>query len=264
MPARHASLAPPKLIAETKVGSYVGSPTETRVTPAPSRSPRAKGALMAVPVPSELTHLLDHLAPSARDEAWTAFVQSHSKLILYVARSLGGDHDDVMDRYACVLEKLRRDDFHRLRGYGADGRGKFTTWLVVVVRRMCLDLQREKYGRVRSDDHISGDGHRMRGRLVDLVSNGTEITELVDNSTGGPEDRLRAIQLDDALKSAVAALEPNERLLLRLRFEDDLTAPDIARLMLWRSQFDVYRQLRKVLNTLRMALVRHGVADSAP
>lgn len=219
---------------------------------------------MTVPVPYELTHLLDHLEPSARDDAWTAFVQANSKLILYVARSLGGDHDDVMDRYAWVLDQLRRDDFHRLRAYGADGRGKFTTWLVVVVRRLCLDHRREKYGRARSDDEGREDGRRMRERLVDLVSDGPELTELVDTSAGGPEERLRALQLDDALKSAVATLEPNDRLLLRLRFEDELSASQIARLMSCRSQFDVYRRLRYVLDTLRTALVRHGVGDPEP
>jgi RNA polymerase sigma factor (sigma-70 family) len=219
---------------------------------------------MTVPVPYELTHLLEHLESSARDEAWAAFVEANSKLILYVARSLGGDHDDVMDRYASVLEQLRRDDFHRLRAYGADGRGKFTTWLVVVARRLCLDHQREKYGRARSNDEGRQASLRMRGRLADLVADGVEITELVDASTVGPEEQLRALQLDGALKAAVATLDPDDRLLLKLRFEDELSAPQIARIISCRSQFDVYHRLRHVLDTLRKALVRHGVNDPAP
>jgi RNA polymerase sigma factor (sigma-70 family) len=219
---------------------------------------------MDVPVPYELSHLLDRLEPLARDEAWIAFVQANSKLILYVARSLGGDHDDVMDRYTFVLEQLRRDDFHRLRGYGADGRGKFTTWLVVVARRLCLDHHRAKYGRMRAEDEGLENGHRMRGRLVDLISDDAELTQLVDTSGGGPEERLRALQLDGALKSAIAALEPDDCLLLRLRFEDELPVPRIARIMSCRSQFDVYRRLRRVLDTLRTALILNGVGDSAP
>ena len=219
---------------------------------------------MVEPVPFELARLLGQLAPSEHDEAWTAFVQANSKLILHVARSLGGDHDDVMDRYAYVLGQLRRDDFHCLRAYAADGRSKFSTWLVVVVRRQCLDHRREKYGRARGDDGGREDGRRMRRRLVDLVSDGAEVTELVDTSAGGPEARLRALQLDDALKSAVATLEPHDRLLLRLRFEDELSAPQIARVIACRSPFDVYRRLRHVLDTLRTALVRHGVGDSVP
>jgi RNA polymerase sigma factor (sigma-70 family) len=209
-------------------------------------------------------HLLDHPEQSARDEAWTAFVQGNTRLILYVARSLGGDHDDVMDRYAFVLGQLRRDDFHRLRAYGDDGRGKFTTWLVVVVRRLCLDHQREKYGRVRGDDEDREDGHRMRARLVDLISDDGALTELVDASAAGPEEQVRAAQLDDALKLAVATLEPDDRLLLRFRFEDDLSAAEIARLMSCRSPFDVYRRLRRVLGTLRTALLSRGVGEPAP
>jgi len=219
---------------------------------------------MDLPVPYELAHLLGHLEPSARDDAWTAFVRANSRLILYVAHSLGGDHDDVMDRYAFVLEQLRRDDFHRLRGYGADGRGKFTTWLVVVARRLCLDHHREKYGRTRGENEGRENGHRMRGRLVDLISDDAELTELVDTSGDGPEERLRALQLDGALQSAIASLEPDDRLLLRLRYEDELPAPQIARIMSCRSQFDVYRRLRRVLDTLRTLLIRNGVGDSGP
>jgi RNA polymerase sigma factor (sigma-70 family) len=136
--------------------------------------------------------------------------------------------------------------------------------LVVVVRRLCLDHQREKYGRNRDEDESREDGHRMRGRLVDLVSDGSDITELVDTSAAGPDERVRALQLDQALKSAVAALEPDDRLLLRLRFEDDLSAPEIARIMACRSQFDVYRRLRHALEKLRNALIRRGIGDSAP
>jgi RNA polymerase sigma factor (sigma-70 family) len=209
-------------------------------------------------------HLLDHPELSARDEAWTAFVEGNSKLILYVARSLGGDHDDVMDRYAFVLSQLRRDDFHRLRAYGDDGRGKFTTWLVVVVRRLCFDHRREKYGRVRGDDENVEDGHRMRGRLVDLISDHNALTELVDLSSTSPDDHVRAAQLDDLLKSALAALEAEDRLLLRFRFEDDLSAGEIARLMSCRSPFDVYRRLRRVLASLRTTLLSRGVHDPLP
>src|SRR5204862_509166 len=67
-----------------------------------------------------------------------------------VARSLTTDHDAAMDGYAHVLERLREHDCRRLRGYAPDGRTKFTTWLVVVARRLCLDFHRHRYG--RSDD----------------------------------------------------------------------------------------------------------------
>jgi RNA polymerase sigma factor (sigma-70 family) len=215
---------------------------------------------MAERVLSQLPH---HLERSSRDEAWTDFVEANSKLILYVARSLGGDHDDAMDRYAFVLDQLHRDDSHRLGRYGADGRGKFTTWLVVVVRRLCLDYARQKYGRVRHAEN-GDESRRMRTRLVNLISDQRELSELVDTSAANPDERLRALELDDALSRTLGTLDAEDRLLLRLRFEDDLSAREIARLMSCRSQFDVYRRLRQVLETVRLALLKKGVADAAP
>ncbi len=64
-------------------------------------------------VPPELSALLDAPDGPARDEAWGAFVERHSRLLFHVA--LGGDHDAVMDRYSFILERLRSEDCHRLR-----------------------------------------------------------------------------------------------------------------------------------------------------
>ena len=44
-----------------------------------------------------------------------------------------------MDHYAFMLDRLQEDGFHRLRAFAGDGRGQFTTWLVVVARRLCVE-----------------------------------------------------------------------------------------------------------------------------
>ena len=58
-------------------------------------------------LPSQLQVLLEAVEASQQDRAWTAFLDSYSRLILYVARQIPRDHDAVMDRYAFVLERLR-------------------------------------------------------------------------------------------------------------------------------------------------------------
>ncbi|MDF2774004.1 MAG: hypothetical protein K0S86_3501, partial [Geminicoccaceae bacterium] len=98
-------------------------------------------------LPAPLSALLEASDVRSRDEAWAAFVSCYSPLIMRVARLLDRDADAVMDRYAFALDHLRRDDCKRLRQYAADGRGEFTTWLVLVVRRLCLDEHRRRYGR---------------------------------------------------------------------------------------------------------------------
>jgi DNA-directed RNA polymerase specialized sigma24 family protein len=97
---------------------------------------------MAPAVPPELSRLINAADESARQEAWEVFVQNHSKLLIHAVRSMGGGYDATMDRYAHVLERLRSDDFQRLRAYAPMDCAKFTTWLVVVARRLGVDYQR--------------------------------------------------------------------------------------------------------------------------
>ena len=97
------------------------------------------GEVMAESFPPELSGLLDSRDALSKEEAWQRFVNRHSRLLLTTARETCADYDDGMERYAFLLDELKQDDFRRLRKYLADGRGKFTTWLVVVARRLCVD-----------------------------------------------------------------------------------------------------------------------------
>ena len=67
-----------------------------------------------------LHELLAASDTAQRDAAWDNLMGDHSGLLLRVARTFGGGHDAVMDRYVHILEELRRNDFRRLRGYVPD------------------------------------------------------------------------------------------------------------------------------------------------
>ena len=121
-------------------------------------------------VPSELASLLAARDDVARNVAWDAFVARYSRLLLVIAREYGGVHDDVMDRYAVILERLRDDDFRRLRVWTNDRRSALTTWLGVVARRTCLDELRRRYGRARGSSVEALETRRQRRRLTDLVT----------------------------------------------------------------------------------------------
>jgi RNA polymerase sigma factor (sigma-70 family) len=215
--------------------------------------------------PDVLARLLAANAPGSRDDAWTAFVAAHSRLLLHVARSLGGDHDAAMDRYAQVLEHLRRDDFRRLRAFVADGRSEFTTWLVVVAQRICLDHHRHRYGRSGAGQQvatIADDDRAARRRLVDLVSAELDLDLLGDNARPDAADALATADAYEALEAALSLLAPADRLLVKLRFEDDLPIPEIARQLELPTRFHVYRRLTRVLVALRQALEQAGVRDA--
>lgn len=160
-------------------------------------------------LPPELSGLLEAADPAAREAAWKTFVETHSRLLLHTARALGRDYDATMDAYAYLLEQLRRDDFHRLQAYISDGRTKFTTWLVVVARRLCLDRVRQRYGRPHGTGPKSNETHGVRRRLVDLFAEELDASDLADPANANPETQLQARELGRALMAALGGDVPD-------------------------------------------------------
>lgn len=212
-----------------------------------------------------LVRLLSAGDPASQNQAWDAFVQSYSRLLISTARKFGGDRDAAMDRYAFILEQLRCDGFKRLRRYAADGRSEFTTWLVVVARRLCLDYRRRRYGRPRTEaDRVTAGERVARKRLVDFIVEDLDPVGAISSDGPDPELELRAGQLRGALRGALRSLPSRDRMLLACRYEEGMTARDIARLMDFPSVFHVYRHLKAVQRSLRGLLERKGVDDPSP
>ena len=88
---------------------------------------------------------------------------------------------------------------------------------------------------------------------------------MAPSDTGeAPDAAIRREQLNTALLASLATLLPRERLLLTLRFEDDLTAREIAIRLRYPTPFHVYRAINGILESLRDRLHRQGVSDSNP
>jgi RNA polymerase sigma factor (sigma-70 family) len=217
--------------------------------------------------PGLLGRLLESHTQADQDHAWARLVEAHTELLLRTARYFGGDHDAVMDRYAFILEQLRRDQFRRLRGYNVRDDATFDVWLVAVARRLCLDHYRHRYGRLRTadrEDEETALERTGRRRLVDLLSEALEVTALPDPTSGAPDQELAAKELHQALTAALDALEPSDRLLLRLLYEEELTARETARLMQLPTLFHVYRRRNQLLTILRRQLQSRGVHELEP
>lgn len=202
--------------------------------------------------------------PSDQDQAWTRFLDAYSRLVLHVARSVFQDRDEAMDAYAHVLEQLRTNDFARLRAFSPEGRGKFSTWLVAVVRRLCLDFARRSHGRRRGDPR--SDRSRLeriaRRRIHELEGNDAELSR-VPAEHASPFEVLSAGEVREALSVALDALTPADRLMIALRFEDDLSAQQIANVLKLPSPFHVYRRLDAITRTLRQHLQARGFEGAA-
>jgi RNA polymerase sigma factor (sigma-70 family) len=180
--------------------------------------------------------------------------------LIRVARHLGGDHDAVMDRYAWMLDGLRHNNYRRLRPWASDGRGKFTTWLIVVARRLCHDHHRHRYGRPQGQAP-DAEARATRRNLVDLVGPELDHDSLGPSDQEGADGALIHRERAERLRGALDRLDPGDRVILRYRFEDNLPVPRIARLLGIESPFVLYRRIDRILATLRRELAAAGIED---
>ena len=220
---------------------------------------------IATALPPSLARLLSARDGTLADKAWEEFVAAYSSLFLHTCRSVTRDRDTAMEGYAFVLEGLREDQFRRLRAYVPEPGTQFTTWLVVVTRRLLLDHHRHRYGRSRSDADPRRAQHLARRRLEDLAASAVDPDELATDAPAGmPDLVVRRGELSQALQSALEELTPSDRLLLALRFDDDRSVRDIAATMGLPTVFHVYRRLGTALSALKRALARRGVHEPEP
>jgi RNA polymerase sigma factor (sigma-70 family) len=216
-------------------------------------------------LPDEIADFLHADSPARREAAWTSFLAQHNRLLLRVAYAVAPNHEDAMDAYALVLGQLRETNGHRLRAYAADGRSKFTTWLVVVARSICVDFIRHKYGRYSANGNADGDLDRAARRsLAQLLDDRTDIGLIADENAAAPDEPLRSHELRSRLDEAMATISDDDRLLLKLRFDDDLSASAISKLVGLPTPFHVYRRLNALLRRLRDHLAQRGVESAQP
>lgn len=210
-------------------------------------------------VPLQLAQLLGSPDGASRAAAWDQLIADHTRLLLAVARSFGGAHDDTMDRYSFVLEKLRESEFHRLRTYQPGRGASFSTWLTATARHLCLDFHRARYGRYELRDEGKLPELSIRRTLADCISAQIDLESVADSKSLPPDTIAVHHDRDCELREALRTLSSRERLLLALRFQEELSAPRIARMLGMPTPFHVYRQLHHLLARLRLALESRGI-----
>jgi RNA polymerase sigma factor (sigma-70 family) len=178
------------------------------------------------------------------------------------------------------------------------GRSSLSTYLSVVITNLFRDYRNSVWGRwrpsaaaaragpmgIRLEELISRDGHSLREAIGVLQSAGvalsdTEIARLaaiLPPRTGATEVGLEEVDAaavdaspppsapDDeaeviaAVRGALAQLPPEEQLIVRMRFWDDISVADIAR-TLHTEQKPLYRKLESIQSRIRTLLATHGI-----
>ena len=165
-----------------------------------------------------------------------------------------------MDRYSYVLEKCREANFRRLRAFDVVGGASFSTWITIAAQRLCLDHDRSRYGRHRATLESGEPNARraLRRALANAVGAEVDTDLLPDTTALSAEAMVIRADREARVRMALASLPARDRLLLALRFEDDLSASSIAGLIGMPTPFHVYRRLNALLSQLRAVLITRG------
>lgn len=106
-----------------------------------------RGGIFVLVTDAVIGRVLEQFRCDDADLAWQGFLTSYSDLIFGVIGTFTRDVDQGTDCFLYVCEKLSEKKYRRLLAFHPDGRARFSTWLRVVVRNLCLDWLRSQFGR---------------------------------------------------------------------------------------------------------------------
>jgi RNA polymerase sigma-70 factor (ECF subfamily) len=184
-----------------------------------------------------IQNILELIRSSEHEEAWSLFLCEYGDLTFQVVRRFESDADNAADCFQFVCEQLVDNSFRRLRKFKPHGPATFSTWLRAVIRNLCIDWTRKQFGRRRTRDP----GPQL-----------TDLNQAANACDPNPDPEARAILLEKRalMNMAVRRLPAEDRLLLRLRYEEDLTLDQIAKLMDLGNPQRVDRRIKHVLSLI--------------
>ena len=103
----------------------------------------------------------------------------------------------------------------------------------------------------------------MRWRLAALIGEDIDLANL-PAPMRDPETEARAHELSAALADVLERLSTDEKLLLTLKYEDELPARRIAAAAGLPTQWHVYRRMNALLRRLRQELMARGFDSPTP
>lgn len=175
-----------------------------------------------------------HLVAQAADgdrAAFRALVERHRGLVYRVAFQYAGNHHDADDIAQDVFLKVYRS----LPGFRRDA--QFTSWLYRIAMNACID-----HGRRR----------QPAGVPIDAAADAERTWEVVADDPP-PDARAYAVELKQAIHSAVDRLPPQQRVIFTMRHFEGMKLCDIAE-FLGVAEGTVKRQLHAAVHRLRHAL----------
>ncbi|MBP9665174.1 MAG: sigma-70 family RNA polymerase sigma factor [Pyrinomonadaceae bacterium] len=200
------------------------------------------------------------------EQAWEDLVANFDSTVKSAARKISSNNEDAEDLASSIwaeLYGLRTDADGNKKSKLAyySGRGSLAGWLRAVVSQLAVDQYRKvsKFVQIEEDREFENLAAEAAG------SDNHHFTSHIVNPEDELTDSLGQADVTDALAAAVASLDAEDRLIMKLYYFDDLKLKDIAATFgyheatasrkLTRVQADIRKGVEKELKT------KHGWTD---
>ena len=163
------------------------------------------------------------------ERAWEDLVANFDSTVKSAARKISSNNEDAEDLASSIwaeLYGLRTDADGNKKSKLAyySGRGSLAGWLRAVVSQLAVDQFRKqaKFVQIEEDREFEN----LASEAAD--NNGDALSAHTDNPEEAFAKNAAASDVSEALSSAIAELEAEDRLILKLYYFDDLKLKDIA------------------------------------
>jgi RNA polymerase sigma-70 factor (ECF subfamily) len=202
------------------------------------------------------------------EKAWEDLVAGYDPVVKSAARKITSNAEDADDLASSIWAELYglkqgEDGKRKTKLAYYSGRGSLGGWLRAIISQMAVDSFRKRSRLVQIEET------REFENLAEESSNNSNNEHIVSHAENPEEiysEQQTASDVAEALQSAVASLEAEDRLILKMYYFDDLKLKDIAATFgyheatasrkLVRVQTEIRKWVEKTLRT------RHGWSDS--
>ena len=182
---------------------------------------------------------LIHDCLSQDKKAWDTFVNSYSKVIshgiFHTLKKYSAEIEDhiVEDLFHTTFLSLLENNYKKLRQFRWNC--KLSSWLHLIAARTTIDyLRKQKH--TRSLDQENDDNVKM----ADQIPNGNPLAD----------ESIEVIEEKKSLETLIKALKPREQFFIQLYIVQELSVPEIAKLMRITPN-NVYQMKNRVIGKMK-------------
>jgi len=173
---------------------------------------------MAGRLPSDDTELIRFAASCSKD-AFCEVIDRFERYITLVIARFAPRQTDREDLRSEVVAKLLARKKRALKAW--EPRASFGAYVATIAARHCMDWMRRR-GRLQRVALSSGDGASPDILLEEIVSS---------DDADEPERVMEALERRESLRQAIDELSADDRLVLYLRFDQELSGVEISELL---------------------------------